>query len=257
MSKKAIALLTITSVYLVASNFYLYSEIQTLSASMDASSVLSETDIVSMIDERLDVVEGHRDRENFAQLKAQYQLAKPVTPGDRLIYGDLDARITLQEFGDIECPFCQKMHGELKEVVDQSEGVLNWEFKHFPLNRHNPMAALQAKAVECVKDSYGNQAAWATLDQLMAQTGGNGKGVGDIKSFTQSLGLSGSLIDMCMASSAHESRINEDFQQGQSFGISATPALRILDHKTGKEILVKGYKTPEQILQAIKHLLQS
>lgn len=257
MLHKALAVLAVTAVCLVSSNFYLYGEFQTLSDRMDASGVWTESDIVSMVDERLNVVERNRDRESFAQLKAQYKLAASVTPDDRLIYGDLNARITLEEFGDIECPFCQRMHGELKEVVDQSEGVLNWEFKHFPLNRHNPMAALQAKAVECVKSSYGNQVAWATLDQFMTQSGGNGAGVGDIKHFAQSLGLSGRLIEMCMASTAHESRINQDFQQGQSFGVSATPTLRIIDHNTGKSVLVKGYKTPGQVLQAITQILES
>jgi protein-disulfide isomerase len=257
MPKKFLTLMGIATVILAASNVFLYSEFQSLAASIDQSKPLSETDIVSVIDQRLDVISQRKTHEQFAQLKAQYQLAQPMASNDRFIYGNQDARITIQEFGDIECPYCQRMHGELKTVIDQSEGVLNWEFKHFPLNRHNPMAALQAKAVECVRDSYGNQTAWAALDQFMARTEGGGEGVGDITKFTQSLGLSGSLIDMCMASTAHESRITQDFQQGQSMGITGTPALRIQDHKTGQDILIRGYKTPEQILQAIQHILKS
>jgi thiol-disulfide isomerase/thioredoxin len=99
----------------------------------------------------------------------EFELAQQSTPDHRLIYGNPEARITLQEFGDIECPFCRKMHDDLKQVVDNAENTVNWEFKHFPLESHNPAAALQAKVIECVKDSYGNKVAWAALDRSFSR----------------------------------------------------------------------------------------
>ncbi|PVZ64524.1 thioredoxin domain-containing protein [Pelagibaculum spongiae] len=45
-----------------------------------------------------------------------------------LIYGNPSAKITLQEYGDIECPYCRKMHSVIKQVINHSQGVINWEF---------------------------------------------------------------------------------------------------------------------------------
>ncbi len=257
MPKLSHIALSLTLCALVVINAYQHNQIQSLIEKDQVSANPSKSDIIVMIDQRLDVVQQRKTKEQFDQLKAEFELADQRTPDDRLIYGSLDARITLQEFGDIECPFCRKMHSGLKQVIDHSDGVVNWEFKHFPLKMHNPVAALQAKAIECVKASYGNRVAWTTLDQLFAQTGGNGQGVPDMTGFVRSLGLSGQAISMCMASDAHEERINRDYQEGQALGISSTPALRILDHKTGKDYIVKGYKTPEQLLQALQHVLRS
>jgi protein-disulfide isomerase len=70
------------------------------------------------------------------------------------------------------------------------------------------------------------------------------------------MGLSGVAIDLCMASDAHENRIESDYREGQALGITGTPALRIIDTQTGDAYLIKGYKTAEQIAQAVQHILR-
>ena len=241
---------------LLVSHAYQFSEIQTLKQERSqATQTLTANEIVSIVDQRLDVAEQRRAQDKFQTLIADYEMASPRVPEDRLVYGSLNARLTMQEFSDIECPFCRKMHGGLKSVVDNSQGVVNWEYKHFPLSGHNPAAAMQAKAVECVRESYGNRVAWAALDQFFEKTRSNGQGVGDLPTFARSMGLSGKAMELCLASDAHEDRISQDYREGSQMGITGTPALRILDHKTGRDYLIKGYKTPEQLTQALQQIL--
>lgn len=241
---------------LSVSHAYQFSEIKTLKHEQSqVTQTLSANQVVSIVDQRLDVASQRRAKDTFQVLIADYELASPQAPDDQLIYGNLNARLTMQEFSDIECPFCRKMHGGLKSVVDNSRGVVNWEFKHFPLSGHNPAAAMQAKAVECVKESYGNQIAWAALDQFFEKTRSNGQGVGDLPTFARTLGLSGKAIELCLNSDAHEERISQDYREGSRLGITGTPALRIVDHKTGRDYLIKGYKTPEQLTQALQQIL--
>lgn len=235
---------------------YQYSEIQSLKGQPRQSQAISEHKVVALVDQRLEVLERRRAKDGFEKKVFEFELAQQSTPDHRLIYGNPEARITLQEFGDIECPFCRKMHDDLKQVVDNAENTINWEFKHFPLESHNPAAALQAKVIECVKDSYGNKVAWAALDRFIFETAGNGKGVGDLTNFVRGMGLSGVAIDLCMASDAHENRIESDYREGQALGITGTPALRIIDTQTGDAYLIKGYKTAEQIAQAVQHILR-
>lgn len=247
--------LTVASTALLASTLYIYSEITDLKAIQTSKPSLTSNDVIALVDDRLASLEKRKAQELLSSLESQFQLAPTSTPDNRLIYGDLNARITLQEFGDIECPYCRKMHGGIKEVVELSQGVINWEFKHFPLGTHNPVAAIESQAIECVKEAYDNRTAWVALDRFMADTKGNGRGLGDIPEFVRSFGLNGSLIGNCLASDDHKNKINQDYEDGRRIDVTATPAIRIQDNQTGKEYLLKGYKTPEQLLQTIQQIL--
>ncbi len=81
------------------------------------------------------------------------------------------------------------------------------------------------------------------------------RGVGDLPTFARSMGLSGKAMELCLDSDAHEDRISQNYREGSQLGITGTPALRILDHKAGRDYLIKGYKTPEQLAQALKRIL--
>ncbi|PCJ88384.1 MAG: disulfide bond formation protein DsbA [Thiotrichaceae bacterium] len=263
------AFILLSSVVTV-SNYYLYHELRRIDGSSTASStpvivpcinsassvILSEEDIVAIVDERLVSVKKQKARERLANLQREYSLASVDNLDNRLIYGKNNARITLQGFSDIECPYCRKMHADLKQVIDHSEGVINWEFKHFPLAGHNPVAAVEAQAIECIKESYGNRVAWIAIEQFIAETEGNGKGMKNMTAVLRANGLNGSLINNCLASNDHKDTINNNYEEGRNAGVTATPAVLIVDNKTGKEYLLKGYKTSEMILQAIHKIVQ-
>ena len=264
------AFILLSSVVTV-SNYYLYHELRRIDGSSTALStpviepsinsassvILSEEDIVAIVDERLVSVKKQKARERLANLQREYSLASVDNLDNRLIYGKNNARITLQGFSDIECPYCRKMHADLKQVIDHSEGVINWEFKHFPLAGHNPAAAVEAQAIECIKESYGNRVAWIAIEQFIAETDGNGKGMKDMTAVLRANGLNGSLINNCLASNDHKDTINNNYEDGRNAGVTATPAILIVDNKTGKEYLLKGYKTSEMLLQVIQEIVQS
>ncbi|WP_245228378.1 DsbA family protein [Vibrio mytili] len=102
-------------------------------------------------------------REQDIQAKyAKYESAPEQVPDDKRIYGNLNARFTLVEFSDLECPFCKKFHDTPKEVVDASNGNINWQWKHLPLSFHNPAAEKEALAAECVAEQKGNRGFWVS-----------------------------------------------------------------------------------------------
>lgn len=249
--------LSFTTVTLVASNIYLYTALNILNVSTDQPPIehISQHDVIALVDDRLASMEKRKAQELLSNLETQFKLAQTYTPDNRLIYGELNARITLQEYGDIECPYCRKMHGSIKQVVEHSQGVINWEFKHFPLGSHNPVTAIESQAIECIKEAYNNRTAWIALEKFMMDTKGNGKGLGDIPEYVRSFGLNGSLIANCLASDDHKRKINQDYEDGRRSGITATPAIRILDNQTGSDYLLKGYRTPEQLLQAVQQII--
>tara|TARA_R110002167_G_scaffold204404_9_gene408529 strand:- start:9967 stop:10743 length:777 start_codon:yes stop_codon:yes gene_type:complete len=216
---------------------------------------LTERDVVLTVDARIKELERRRAKSGLDALKSQYALA-PVSGTDKRLYGNVGSRVTLREFSDLECPWCKKMHQDLKKVVDGSQGVINWEFMHYPLGRHNPVAANEAMAVECVANQYDNRTAWAFMDKVFDQTLSNGRGA-DIPKLAQSLGLNGTRLQNCITTAPHREVIHQNFSSGKQKGVTATPAIELVDNQTGRTAMIKGYKTPEQLLQAIQSFLSS
>ena len=216
---------------------------------------ITKDQVASLVSEALLIRERELGKSAFAKVEREYLLANTKTL-NTLQYGDAAARINMQMFSDIECPMCRKMHPVMKQIVDMSQGVIGWEYHHFPLARHNPNAAIESQAIECLHEAYGNRTAWVMLEILFRETQGNGKGVESLSEIARSYGLSGSLIENCLASHAHKEKINTDYELGRSLGVNATPAIQITDKQTNKSIIVKGYKTPEQLLAIISELLK-
>ena len=215
---------------------------------------LSDTEVVMLVDERLEVLKRQRGKEALNAMREHYELA-PVSGTDKRLYGNTGARITMREYSDLECPWCKKMHPELKQIVDASQGIINWEFIHFPLDIHNPEAAYEAMAVECVANDYDNRTAWSFIHKLFEHTAGNGKG-SDISGVAQSLGLNVSRLDNCIAAAPHRSVIAKNLSSGQQYGVTGTPAIQLVDTRTGRTALIRRYPEPQQLLQMIRQFIR-
>ncbi|MEW7976409.1 MAG: thioredoxin domain-containing protein, partial [Candidatus Sedimenticola endophacoides] len=122
------------------------------------------------IDVRIDAYIDRRKQEKVVRKYEAYELAAEQTRTGNHIYGNEDARFTLVEYSDLECPYCKRFHSVPKKVVDSSSGLVNWQWKHLPLPFHNPVAAVEAQASECVASIAGNRAFWVYLQQIFEET---------------------------------------------------------------------------------------
>src|SRR2546425_4778133 len=66
-------------------------------------------------------------------------LRPPVGPRDHTL-GTVEAPVTLVEYGDFECPFCGRAYPDLKQVLRQVGGKVQFVFRHFPLSEEHPHA---------------------------------------------------------------------------------------------------------------------
>jgi hypothetical protein len=76
------------------------------------------------------------------------------------IYGAPDARFTIIEYADLECPYCRAYYPQLRIWIDAHHDV-NWQWHHFPLTAHEPAARIEAKLVECIGRADGQRAFWS------------------------------------------------------------------------------------------------
>ena len=102
---------------------------------------------------------------------------RPISAARDHIAGNVDAEVSLIEYSDFECPFCKRFHGTAKQLVEAYGGRVNWVFRHFPLNFHNPAAQREAEASECAAEIGGNGAFWFYADRIYARTPLGGRGV--------------------------------------------------------------------------------
>jgi protein-disulfide isomerase len=65
--------------------------------------------------------------------------------------GDEDARYTLIEYGDYECPPCRRAFPSLKIELQKYRGVLKFEFRNLPLTAIHPYSEPAAEAAEIAR----------------------------------------------------------------------------------------------------------
>lgn len=139
---------------------------------------------------------------------------------DQNLYGESKAPITIVEFSDVECPFCARLHPTLKQIVEQSDGGINWEYRHLPLPSHKN-AELGAIALECVADSKGSVVFWKYLEKLLADQGKHSE-----KYYTDTalaFGVSETSFTKCLNDQKIIDRVSTDRQTARAFGGSGTP----------------------------------
>ena len=145
---------------------------------------------------------------------------RPVDEND-YVFGNPDAPVTIVEYSDFECPFCSRLHPTLVRIVEESDGQVNWVYRHLPLTSIHPNAEPAARASECVARLGGNDAFWAFGDVLFANQRTLSSSL-----YTQAaeqLGISADALTSCMAQADVAARVQQDLDEAVAAGGRGTP----------------------------------
>jgi len=88
----------------------------------------------------------------------------PAPSASEHIVGSPSAPIVLVEYSDFQCPYCEMIYPELKDIVSKSNGQVAWVMRNFPLYQIHPNALPAANAAECITAELGNNAWWQFAD---------------------------------------------------------------------------------------------
>ena len=138
---------------------------------------------------------------------------------DEHIRGSKDAKITIVEYSDFECPFCSKFHETMNEILASNKDV-RWVYRHFPLSFH-PTAQPAAEASECAAELGGNDAFWKFADA--AFTKGGAHATSDIENYARTAGVDAGKFKKCVESGKYKSKVDQQLQEGQAAGVQGTP----------------------------------
>jgi protein-disulfide isomerase len=135
--------------------------------------------------------------------------------------GPADARITIQEFSDYECPYCKRAEANLDEVLALYPDDVRLVYRQFPLDFH-PQARGASKAAICA-DSLGRF--WEYHDLLFDHQ--KNLGMEALIGYAEELGLDRSEFETCLEADSTRIRVDEDIAAARATGATATPTFFI------------------------------
>jgi len=137
---------------------------------------------------------------------------------DDQVTGNKNAKVTLVEFSDFQCPFCQSFKSVIDQVLKDYKDKVKVVYKHYPLTTIHPMAQKAAEAAECAADQGKF---WEMHDKLFANQ--STLSVDNFKAWAKELGLKESTFNSCLDGGKKSDKIAADQQYGDSIGVSGTP----------------------------------
>jgi len=166
------------------------------------------------------------------------------------VRGKKDARITLVEYSDFECPFCKRHHPTIKKILETYPNDVNVVYRHFPLSFH-PNAMPAAVASECVAEIGGQDAFWKFHDQIFEGTSF------DFVAIAKGIGIDEAKFTACTSSGKYETKISDQMTGGSNAGVNGTPGNILVDNESGKTQLISGAVPFESFKSAIDGMLGS
>jgi protein-disulfide isomerase len=135
--------------------------------------------------------------------------------------GDPAARVTIVEFSDFTCPFCQLFRPRLEGFVLAREGRVNLVYKPFPIASH-PNAWEAAQAAEWAR---AQGAFWPMHDLLFAGGAARALSEDDLAGYATELGLPADDLRAAVAGERYRERIAAAMAEARAAGLRGTPTL--------------------------------
>jgi protein-disulfide isomerase len=205
------------------------------------------------------------DTKTTTQAQTDAQVADTVDPSrlesvavsvdDDAVLGDANAPVTIVEFSDFQCPYCEHFYtdsfSQLKEEYIDT-GIVKLVYRDFPLPMHQD-ASMAAQAAECVRRADGkmDDAAYFEMHDLLFENQSAWSNNADAQAIVAALAKDNLGVDIsaCLSLEVMKSEVEADYTAGRGYGISGTPTFFI----DGKKI-VGAY--PYLVFQKIINFVQ-
>ena len=173
------------------------------------------------------------------------------------ILGDLNAPLTMVEFGDYQCTFCKKFFSETEESIITNyvkTGKVKILFKDFVVVPGND-SVNAANAAHCANDQ---EMFWQYHSTLYNNWDGEGTGWASseqLHQFASTLGLDMDKFSECMSKSKWKELVDASHADGRTLGVDATPTFFIID-QNNKVLKITGAQHYDVFQEVFDSLLE-
>lgn len=153
----------------------------------------------------------------------QKEVMEKISLKDVPTKGAKDAKVTIVEYSDFQCPFCKRGKDMIPSILKEYDGKVKISYKQLPLQNHN--WAMPAAIASLCAYEQGNDKFWEFHDMLFD----NQK---DIKlenseekfnEYAKELGLDTKKFDACLNSKEAKAEVQSQMKEAASIGVSSTP----------------------------------
>jgi len=168
----------------------------------------------------------------------------PISATDH-VRGPEDARVTLIEYSDFQCPACQAYHPLIEKIFASSTIPFRMVYRHYPLPQHpnafisaqaSEAAALQGKFWEMQNLIFTYHTEWTELKDPRDVFVG----------YAQRIGLNVISFKNDMNGTFTKDAVSKQLAEGQSIGVNSTPTFFLNGNK------IENPQSYEQFETAIK-----
>lgn len=180
----------------------------------------------------------------------------PVLETD-YVQGSIDSPITIIEYSDTDCPYCQKFHQTMENLMIMYPGKIRWVYRMFPLETIHENSRQEAIASICVAKLGGNDKFWIYTDKMFTiDSSGDPFQLIKLPIFAKELGIDETAFNTCIKSDEATEVLEQQIQMGVKAKVKGTPLSIVIINKTGEQIPVFGAKSTEQMKEAIDAILK-
>lgn len=185
--------------------------------------------------------EESRDK---AEMEEQFKNPIKIEVGNSPVKGPANAKVTIVEFSDFQCPFCQMGANNVEQVLKKYPNDVKLVFKNLPL----PMHAQAKPAAKAALAANKQGKFWEFHDAFFANQQKLGPAFFEQKA--KDLGLDMDRFKKDMESPELDKQVDEEMALAQQHGVMGTPGFIV------GGVAVKGARPPEYFDQIIQRVLK-
>jgi len=159
------------------------------------------------------------------EVGASILLQKPkmeVSYDPARLRGDPKSPVTIVEFSDYQCPYCQGVEPTLKKLLAKYQGRVSLAYRDLPLKDIHPQAQLAAEASRCA----GEQGKFWEYHDVLFQNP-NRLDRNSLTEHARTVSLDEKQFESCLAAGKYKTQVEEDRQAGLRAGVTGTPGFFI------------------------------
>lgn len=190
-----------------------------------------DTKLFLIAGEPIDVSRSKKEIEaEQAKMAAERQTKLADAIKGMPVRGNADAPVTIVEFSDFECPYCERGFKTVEQILQKYPKDVKFIYKHFPLVQIHPWAKSAAIAAVCATEQ-DPKAFWKLHDSFFQNQKqiNPGNVMDKAKGFLADTGIDMTKWSTCAtdtSSDAHkaaEKTVEDSIKTGQSLGVQGTP----------------------------------
>jgi protein-disulfide isomerase len=163
---------------------------------------------------------------SIAQAQPQPTARPPqdIVLGNSPVWGPENAKVTIVEFTDFQCPFCERFYSDTYTLIRRNyKDQVRFVFKHYPISSLHPDAMNAHLASECARE----QGKFWEYHDIMFENQIN-LSRASLITYATTVGVQNAdQFATCLDTQKYQSVVDSDLQAGSGYGVGGTPTFFI------------------------------